>query len=95
MVGEGDVVEACADEKGQRDAEMLVLVFTVNVSREEVTEADVKIPPQTPEIGQTVVEEQRRVVGDVGEVHGVGNRSSEAKSSTRRCENAHYFREKT
>jgi hypothetical protein len=28
-------------------------------------------------------------------VHGVGNRSSEAKSSTRRCENAHYFREKT
>ena len=45
MVGEGDVVEACADEKGQRDAEMLVFVFAVNVSREEVTEADVKIPP--------------------------------------------------
>ena len=35
-----------------------------------------EIPPQRSKTGETVVEEERRVVGDVGEVHGVRDNSA-------------------
>ena len=69
-------METGADEECQSDGDGFALAFAVDVSREEVSEADVEIPPQRSKTGETVVEEERRVVGDVGEEHGVSDNSA-------------------
>ena len=66
-------METGTDEECLSDGDGFTLAFAVDVSREEVSEADVEIPPQRSKTGETVVEEERRVVGDVGE--GLGFRA--------------------